>query len=213
MAISQNTLIGSTSQSVGGVTFTKWKGRNVIKAKAISVANPRTPAQTANRNRFAGVSKFYSEHKTALSLAFLRLMGNVTDGNMFNSMNRLCFSTDFVGIDPAKIEDLTLSSGSLGSFGTVSNVEGMHDHASVAYTYTPNPAKALATDQCRVLVYNETKDTFAFSDQTVAEGSANTIVFIGTDSGDVVYAWVYSFSITGRLLSDSVYCGSFIATA
>ena len=51
MARVQNTLIGKSSGSVGGATFSTWKGINVLKSKAITVANPKTVGQLTQRNR------------------------------------------------------------------------------------------------------------------------------------------------------------------
>jgi hypothetical protein len=211
MAISQNTLIGSTKQSVGGVTFTKWKGRNVIKAKAVSVANPRTPAQTANRNRFSGTSKFYSNFKSTLSLAFLRMMGNVTDGNKFASMNRMCFSTDVIGIDPAEIGNLRLAEGSLGSFSDMAASELSAGRVMIGGSYVSNPSKSMPTDMFRFVVFNETGDSMMFYDALATEGAVSARFAANFSAGDTVHSWVFSYSATGRLLSDSVYCGSFVA--
>lgn len=51
MAIVSNTLIGKTRGSVGNVTFTTWKGRNVIKEKS-KPANPNSEKQAKQRLKF-----------------------------------------------------------------------------------------------------------------------------------------------------------------
>lgn len=58
MAKVSNTLIGKTRGSVGNVTFTVWKGRNVIKEKSNAPANPNTPLQQAQRARFKKLSNY-----------------------------------------------------------------------------------------------------------------------------------------------------------
>lgn len=50
MARVSNTLIGRSSGSIGNATFSTWKGINVLKEKATSVANPSTPTQLMNRS-------------------------------------------------------------------------------------------------------------------------------------------------------------------
>lgn len=48
-------ILGGFSGKVAGVVGSSWKGIAVIKSLPLSVANPRTAAQTAQRNKFAGV--------------------------------------------------------------------------------------------------------------------------------------------------------------
>jgi len=53
-------ILGGVSGKVGGVVGTSWKGINVIKTKPLSVANPRTSGQVAQRTKFGNVTSFGS---------------------------------------------------------------------------------------------------------------------------------------------------------
>jgi hypothetical protein len=55
MGVLKRGILGGFRGSVGPVTGTSWKGIDVMKSKPLSVANPRSPAQVAQRNKFAGV--------------------------------------------------------------------------------------------------------------------------------------------------------------
>jgi hypothetical protein len=46
-------ILGGFSGTVGNVTGSSWKGIDVIKSRPLSVANPKTAAQTAQRNAFS----------------------------------------------------------------------------------------------------------------------------------------------------------------
>lgn len=46
-------ILGGVSGKVGGVVGSSWKGINVVKTKPLSVANPRTAGQIAQRNAFS----------------------------------------------------------------------------------------------------------------------------------------------------------------
>jgi hypothetical protein len=48
----QNPIIGRSRGSAGGMTFCKVYDKNVARAKAFEVANPKTAAQTTQRNYF-----------------------------------------------------------------------------------------------------------------------------------------------------------------
>ena len=54
----QNPLIGRAKGSAGGMTACKMYDKNVLKAKAFEVSNPRTQAQTTQRNFFKSVQSF-----------------------------------------------------------------------------------------------------------------------------------------------------------
>lgn len=58
MAIVQNPLIGAAKKSAGSMTFTRIKGQNILKTKAMTVKNPNTVAQQNNRRRFLLISLF-----------------------------------------------------------------------------------------------------------------------------------------------------------
>lgn len=56
MAKVQNPVIGRTKGSAGGMTFAKVYDKNVMKAKVFEVNNPKTAAQTIQRDYFKTVS-------------------------------------------------------------------------------------------------------------------------------------------------------------
>lgn len=51
-------ILGGVSGSVGNVTGSSWKGIPVIKAKPLSVANPKTASQQAQRGKFGNAVAF-----------------------------------------------------------------------------------------------------------------------------------------------------------
>lgn len=53
-------ILGGVSGKVGGIVGTSWKGINVIKTKPLTVANPRTAGQIAQRSKFGNATKFAS---------------------------------------------------------------------------------------------------------------------------------------------------------
>lgn len=60
MAKIPNGILGGVSGKIGGVIGSSWKGINVVKTRPLSVANPRTVPQVAQREKFTGVTKFAS---------------------------------------------------------------------------------------------------------------------------------------------------------
>ena len=205
MAVSQNTLIGKTKQSVGGVTFTSWKGRNVIKSKAIAVANPRTPAQVAQRTQFSGCVKFFAAFSAILGLAMSRLATNVTASNKWSMLNIKSFSPVDGHLVVFPEADLVMSQGDLGaaSFYSPTQIVGTECRAYV--NYVPNPSKALATDMMRVIVYDSIDKKMYFGDDVATAG--NQMYSFGVDIPDShkCFVWAFSYSATGKLLGSQGY--------
>lgn len=61
MGIIKRGILGGFSNKVANVVGTSWKGRAVIKALPLSVANPRTTPQVNQRTKFSACSKLFSE--------------------------------------------------------------------------------------------------------------------------------------------------------
>jgi len=90
-------VFGDVKNGVGNVVFSSWKGRNTIRKKALSVANPRTTPQVNQRTKFKSSSAFFS---AILGLwvkpLWDRFSGNVTGYNAIMSVNTDKFSNSGV---------------------------------------------------------------------------------------------------------------------
>jgi len=60
MATIKRGILGGFSGKVGNVVGSSWKGVSVMKSMPLSVANPRTTAQVANRTRFSALTLILS---------------------------------------------------------------------------------------------------------------------------------------------------------
>lgn len=87
MSVVQNTLIGRTRQSIGGVTFTTWKGLNVMKSKAVSVANPKSDKQVGQRNKMKFAVNIFRQLVAVIMLGYKHLAVGKSEYNAFVSTN------------------------------------------------------------------------------------------------------------------------------
>ncbi len=87
MAILQNTLIGRSRGSIGGVTFSTWKGLNVGKSKPVSVANPDTDPQKAQRSAMTQIVALFRQVVGAVEIGFRKLAVHQSAYNAFTSYN------------------------------------------------------------------------------------------------------------------------------
>lgn len=111
MGIIKQGILGGFSGKVGSVVGTSWKGRAVMKAMPLSVANPRTSGQVNQRTKF---TMCVDLAKTLLggSIALLDnpFAGNISGYNRFMKRNVSAFDNDGVLIPSF----LAISQGALG---------------------------------------------------------------------------------------------------
>jgi hypothetical protein len=83
MSVVSNPLIGRTKQSMGNATFSSWKGINVLKTKATSVANPRTDGQIGQRSAFSQIVAAFRTMPAAIRAGFKKLAVKKSEFNAF----------------------------------------------------------------------------------------------------------------------------------
>lgn len=87
MAQVNNPIIGHARGKVGSVVFSTWKGKNIIKEKPATVANPRTANQVANRSRFVAMIALAKLLRPLLPTGFREYASSVTWMNRFMTVN------------------------------------------------------------------------------------------------------------------------------
>lgn len=117
MAVVQNTLIGKSKQSVGGTTFSTWKGINVLKSKPTSVANPKSDLQLMQRSALQQIVSIYRTINVAVKKGWKKFAVQKSEYNAFTSFalkNAFDYAAPPIAeLDPTllKITNGTLSSG------------------------------------------------------------------------------------------------------
>jgi hypothetical protein len=87
MAVTQNPIIGRAKQSLSNTVFSTWKQRNVIRAKPLEVANPRTLGQVTSRNKLKVLSGMAKGLRAAVILGLKSVSQLVTEYNSFVQAN------------------------------------------------------------------------------------------------------------------------------
>jgi hypothetical protein len=172
-------ILGGFSGKVGSVVGTSWKGVAVMKAKPLSVANPKTPAQVQNRNRQTYLLMFAQ----AISTEIIRLLWNrgalkMSGFNRFMSINKNVFD----GNGNYNLNEVVFSEGKLTPVAT--NIANVHTGAT---TITVNFDTELAgnqssTDVAFMIVVRR-------SDGRVIANGYGTQRLSGQVTGDVIDAF------------------------
>lgn len=209
MARVSNPLIGATSGSVGGVTFSKWKGINVIKSKPTVVANPQTPAQTAQRSAFSQMVAIYRLLVAILVFGFKELAIKKSAFNAFVSSNLpSAFDFSTPGSALFKPEELKISKGTI-SPTPISSVSSNRSNDNVLLNWNEDLALPgmSATDKTLLCIYNAAKDEFAFSSGSFTRnlGASNIDIPSNWEIGDVLHCYLGFTNSSGDSASDSTY--------
>lgn len=194
MARVSNTLIGKASGSVGNATFSSWKGINVLKEKATTVANPNTIPQQNQRVGFALFVEVFRKIPTVVRLGFKKLAVKQSEFNAFiaaNVPNALNFGVP--GSPVIDAGDVFISKGTLA--GTViTSILADRSNNSILIAFPigiTGPGQSL-TDLSLGAVYNSTRNDWAASPATEVR-SAGTCTIV------MPAIWAVADVVTGYL--------------
>lgn len=208
MARVQNTLIGKSSGSVGGATFSSWKGINVLKSKAITVANPKTQSQQNQRNRMSLLVALFRATSGALNIGFSKLASGMSAYNAFVQANLL--PANFAGAAPSMT---VVWANILTAKGTVAPTEitsvtatNASANVVIAFPSSPIPLGGSGDDVAVAVVYNETKDVYGYVSTALRSTGTTTVVMPEVSAtSDVLHVYLFFRNpLTGEV-SDSIY--------
>lgn len=210
MARVQNTLIGKSSGSVGGATMSTWKGINVLKSKAIVVANPKTQLQRNQRQRMSILVAAFRLIAGVIDVGFAKLATAKSAYNAFVQSNLI--AANYTGIAPSMVYNwasLLISKGTV-AITDITAATGTNASANVVVTY---PTTALGVGQsvgdlAYAAVYNATQDVWAVNTAGSALRSAGTITVVlpaPAVTADVLHAYLFFKNPVSGEVSDSDY--------
>jgi len=156
MGVIKQGILGGFSGKVANIVGSSWKGVPVIKSLPLSVANPKTTAQTAQRNKMTGVVSAARILLAALIQPYWNPFAQGESGyNAFVSTNIANFAngvfTDFANFFSTRGSLLGVVQGATSASEGSSTI-------TVPWTDNSGQSDAEGTDESVVTVYNETQD-------------------------------------------------------
>lgn len=208
MAVSQNFIVGKTSGSAGGVTFTTWKGKNVFKSKPQTVGNPQTERQTNQRGKFTFMVFAMRSLLALIRRTFKEQAATMTEANAFMSANTssLDVVNDKVELNSPAV--FLVSKGTLSKplaennaqkDGTGINIVKINDAVNVFDD---------SSDRIGFAMYDKTNNAWSYSLPTIKRTDVGVL-----DTGlvytpnTIAFVWCFYMSEDGRKSSDSVLIG------
>lgn len=209
MAIINSLAIGKSKKSAGNLTYSTVKGRTIAKQKPVSVANPNTPAQQAQRSAMATIVLFWQLWASAFVLLFTKRNKLFSQFNQFVHLNKEIMHTPNL-ITPAgkigNIDGLYISSGKYGenTFEVVDPVAGKFNITNMELV-----RNVALGDKFITILVSENEDNLTQSMVVVDEGMLENIqtdyqFSTGVSVANKKYAIVYQ-SADDKVTSTSVF--------
>lgn len=205
-------ILGGIRGRVGSVVGGAWRGINYIRSMPLSVANPNTTAQQAQRGAFASCVLVARLLLATLIATFWDPFARYMSGyNHFISINIDAFTTAGLTI-PA---DFHASRGILTPVDSCTAVgSGATDECTITWTDNSGSGDALATDLAAAVIYDETKDAWKYfpPDTEKREDETMTRTFGQLAENNVCHVWLFFTRPDIEKISDDVYddfiCGA-----
>lgn len=208
MAVVQNPLIGTSRGKVGGSVFTKQFGRNVLKSKPLSVANPNTDKQKDQRVSLAKTVALYRSISAVINQTFKSQAVGMSAFNAFTSKAKLnAFTYTGNGLPVLKPGSLLISKGTISPVAATGKEITIPAKAvKVDFPITLSDASQASTDKAVIGLYNATAGTLRASvTNAMRSAGTATATFDNVDNAaDDYYVYVAFVSADGSKSSDSI---------
>jgi len=208
MAIVQNPITGRTKKKFGNAVFSKQFGKNIMRAKAMDVKNPKTVGQVNQRSKFKLMVSISRELLGMIRISFQNMAIGKSAFNAFMQTNIKTAITGSAGSYAISYPDLIIAKGPL--FKSQNLVASVDQVAKIKRTWSVplNPLDPSNYDKLFNVAFNVTKNEWSY-------GEPGTLRSAGTDeqgvppdwSGSTVHVYTFFINITGKQCSDSVYGG------
>ena len=189
MGIIKRGILGGFSGKVGNIVGTSWKGRAVIKAMPLSVANPKTTKQVNQRgamtNCVVAAKEFLGNAIPAICSPFA---GDISGYNLF--VKRTIKAFDVTG--DFNVAQFKISEGSLGNYLNGAVIYNVSDSKVVfSLSSREHSDYNVETDLVYIVLWNNTQKKGAMVSKTVENAFVDTEVEIDAgfaELNDDVYA-------------------------
>jgi hypothetical protein len=202
-------ILGPFSGKVGSVVGGVWKGIAYMRSLPVSVANPQTDAQLAQRQKFSVTMRFLQPLSEFLKTGFKAYAVKMTGINAamgYNIKNALTGTYPNIAID---YPNALVSRGNLA--GVLNQVASSTVAGTVKFDWEDNTGEigASALDKTLLVVYNPTQNQAVTVSQLAerADGT-QTVTVPDSFSGDLCECYIAFITADGVTVSNSAFAGA-----
>lgn len=198
-------ILGGFSGKVANVIGGSWKGVAYMRSQPLSVANPNTAGQVAQRTAFSDTVAIAQILLTAIIKPLMdRFAGQMSGFNYFVQQN----IAEWVSAGVFTWANLRISIGSLlGVDDFAISGSNASDEVSADWTSNAGTGNALAGDLAYVAVYNATQGVWGMDsgNNTRTSGSTTVTMPANVVTGNVLHGYLGFKSADGTRVSTSNY--------
>lgn len=202
-------VLGGFRGKVGPIVGSSWKGINIIKAKPISVANPRTAGQIAQRNNMSAIvilSKMILA--TVIKPLWDRFAQKKSGYNAFVQSN---IGTFISGVF-TNFDEFVISMGKMAAT-EISSIVASRASNVIRINWNDDSGQGfkLSTDKAFALVYNQPQEEWyvSFTDVTRSAESISVVLGPNAEATDTLRGYLAFRRSDGTIVSNTV---NFIGT-
>lgn len=183
-------ILGGINGKIGNVIGGSWKGIDYVRSKPSVVANPRTPAQTMNRNKFRSIAKFGSSLLGFIIQPFWNgKKAGMSGYNYFVSDNvDVVFPNGVI-----EYNQLKMARGSKNNVDDIAiNLDSTLHTITVGWLDNSGIGNAVTSDIVNIVMYNINQDYFVSSIGSINRSSTSYIMYDPRLSlGDDCCIWIF----------------------
>ena len=202
-------ILGGVSGKVANVVGANWKGIDYLRAKPLSVRNPRTQLQVNQRTKFSLVLRFLQPNLNFIKIGYKNFS---VKKSQFNSAMSYILNNAITGTFPDYVIDYSLAYLSRGSLsGAMNPVFDLSTPGQVEFSWDDNSGEgsALPTDKVMVVAYNPFKGESVFITSGATRADLSQIVALPNSySGDGLEMFISFMNAEETQISNSIYIGS-----
>lgn len=204
-------ILGGVRGKVGAVVGASWKGIAVLKAKPLSVANPRTAGQVAQRSKMSNVVAFAQVLlSTVIKPLWDRFAQRASGYNDFVSAN----IANFEGALPTTFADLVISRGKMAATAiSALKYNGVGGNVEIEWDDDAGEGFKLASDMAYCVIINETTGEVLAPETYYLRSSRHILADLATapQVGDVIHCYLAFRREDGTIVSNGSYATSVVA--
>jgi hypothetical protein len=196
-------ILGGVLGKVGNVVGSSWKGIPILKSRPLSVANPRTTKQVAQRTKMSNTVAFAQEILSSVIKPLNDRFAQQASGyNDFVRRNIHLFANE----QPTPAAELRLSVGKMSAVRP--SLIGAQNGSAVVSLNWPTEltdAFASADDLAYVVIYNATQKNFGISSGEFNRGSEEVEVTMSSPvaTDDALRIWLAFRRVDGTIVSNT----------
>ena len=199
-------ILGGFSGKVGPVIGSSWKGKAVMKARALSFDDANSEAQRRQRQKFQIMVDWIFRCTGFIRRGFHGAAQEMTEVNACVSYN---IQNAVSGTYPNQMVDFTKTLVAKGSLEGIMDAAKAYDDYTITMTWTDNSGLGNAdrTDSIYGCVYNKTKKQSIYKLLGARSTRTGTIDIPALWASDTVEVWMFAQHGEGET-SNSVYLGT-----